>query len=394
MIYLSRSFDTEMQPTAAHNGFPQPAAAADPAAVRDQLERILASPAFRTSKRHSGFLRYLVEEALEGRSAEIKERTVGVHVFGREPDYDTNSDPVVRVSAGELRKRVAQYYHEAGTETELRIDLPPGAYVPEFRGGGPVLAAEPAAPPARRTKKPATLVLAVATVACAAFVLWLKPWVPGNAFAQFWDPVWDAPGAVVISVPGHIPQPPGPAFMQVALSDATALANLTPVLKSKGKEFRVLTQDATTLTDLQAGPVVLIGAFTNALTLRLLGEARFTFQSDRDAGPPWVQDRQNPSSKQWQLSRNPSDPNAAYTDYAIVARVLDPATDRIAVVAAGITGPATQAAGDFLANPTYMEAINRQAPRTWRAKNVQVVIAMKITQGKPGPPRVLATYFW
>jgi hypothetical protein len=199
---------------------------------------------------------------------------------------------------------------------------------------------------------------------------------------------------VVISVPGRAPQGPGLGLTQVALTDASAMARLTPVLKSKGKEFRILTQNATTLTDLQAGPVVLIGAFSNALTLRLLGEARFTFEFDPEGNHPWVRDRQNPSAKQWQLTRNPSDPNAEYADYAIVARVLDPATDRIAVVAAGITGPATLAAGDFLSNPEYREAINRQAPRYWRAKNVQVVVTMKISQGKPGPPRGLANYFW
>jgi hypothetical protein len=58
------------------------------------------------------------------------------------------------------------------------------------------------------------------------------------------------------------------------------------------------------------------------------------------------------------------------------------------------SGYATLAAGDFLSNPEYMEAINRQAPKYWRGKNVQVVVTMKISQGKPGPPRVLATYFW
>jgi hypothetical protein len=382
-----------MQPTEAPSGSHNSATPADQAAVRDQLDRVLASPSFRTSKRHSGFLRYVVEATLEGRAAQLKERTVGIHVFGREPDYDTNVDPVVRVSAGELRKRVAQYYHEPGREAELRIDLPPGSYVPEFRPVGRSVAVTSPAPPASpaRRSKPARLVAAGAAVACLGFVLWLRPWVPKNAFAQFWDPVWDAPGAVVISVPGH---PSQVGQMQVALSDAIALAKLTPVLKSNGKEFRILTQGATTLADLQAGPVVLIGAFSNALTLRLMGEARFTFEFDPEANLPWVRDRQNPSNRTWQLNRNRSDPSADFTDYAIVSRVLDPTTDRIAVVAAGISGYATVAAGDFLSNPEYMEAINRQAPKYWRAKNVQVVVTMKISQGKPGPPRVLATYFW
>lgn len=258
------------------------------------------------------------------------------------------------------------------------------------------MADSPATPLASAASRPKLvwLLAACLTIACVGSVLWFRPWIPRNAFAQFWDPVWDAPGAVVISVPAHAAQGPGPERMQVALSDAAALATLTPVVKIKGRAFRVLTQDATTLTDLEAGPVVLIGAFTNPLTLRLLGEARFTFELDPDGNHPWVRDRQNPSGKQWQLSWNAADPNAEYTDYAMAARVLDPATGRIAVVAAGITGPATLAAADFLSSPEYMEAINRQAPRYWRAKNVQVVVTMKISRGKPGPARVLATYFW
>ncbi len=290
---------------------------------------------------------------MEGRAAQLKERTVGVHVFGREPDYDTNVDPVVRVSAGELRKRVAQYYHEPAHDTELRIDLPPGSYVPEFRPAGRPAAVAPIGPPDSPAKrlKPVRLIAAGAAVACLGFMLWLRPWVPKSAFAQFWDPVWDAPGAVVISLPGRPAPGPGQEQVQVALSDATALARLTPILKSKGKEFRVLTQNATTLADLQAGPVVLIGAFTNALTLRLLGEARFTFEFDPEANHPWVRDRQNPSNRQWQLNRNRSDPNADFADYAVVSRVLDPTTDRIAVVAAGITGSANYCRRRFSEQP-------------------------------------------
>ena len=77
-------------------------------------------------------LRYVVERAIEGQTEHLKERTLGVAVFGRDPAYDTNLDPVVRVTAGEIRKRIAQYYHEPGHESEIRIDFPPGSYLPEF----------------------------------------------------------------------------------------------------------------------------------------------------------------------------------------------------------------------------------------------------------------------
>src|SRR5438309_7324459 len=76
--------------------------------VRVQLEHLLASPLFSQSKHYPGLLRYVVTETLDGRIAQLKERSLGVAVFGRNPDYDTNADPVVRTSACEIRKRLAR----------------------------------------------------------------------------------------------------------------------------------------------------------------------------------------------------------------------------------------------------------------------------------------------
>src|ERR1039457_3011646 len=123
-----RVLERELAP--AVRGFPEIEVERD--AIQEQLERILANPLFTHSKRYPLLLRWVVESALEGRSGQRKERTLGVEVFGREPDYDTNTDPVVRITAGEIRKRIAQYYHEPGRGNEVRIDLPCGSYVPEF----------------------------------------------------------------------------------------------------------------------------------------------------------------------------------------------------------------------------------------------------------------------
>src|SRR6201747_29437 len=98
----------------------------------DQLERIVRSKHFRNSKRYPTFLRFVVEQTLAGKTEALKERTLGVDVFARPNHYDTNDDPIVRVTAGEIRKRIAQYYQEPGREEELRIDLPLGSYVPHF----------------------------------------------------------------------------------------------------------------------------------------------------------------------------------------------------------------------------------------------------------------------
>ena len=105
---------------------------AEQAAVREQMQRMLSHSLFRNSKRYPPLFRFVVESALQGQPDTIKERQLGVQVFGREPDYDTNLDPIVRYTAGEVRKRIAQYYHLPEHQGELRIDLPSGSYVPEF----------------------------------------------------------------------------------------------------------------------------------------------------------------------------------------------------------------------------------------------------------------------
>src|ERR1700678_881125 len=104
----------------------------DKARIQLRLDRLLANIHFSNSKRFPSFLRYIVQEELEGRGDQLKERTLGIEVFGRDASYDTTSDPIVRVTAAEIRKRIAQYYQESANPNELRISLPAGSYVPHF----------------------------------------------------------------------------------------------------------------------------------------------------------------------------------------------------------------------------------------------------------------------
>src|SRR5215831_4200934 len=105
----------------------------DAALVREQLRRLLAHPLFTNSKRYPVLLAYTVEQALAGNAGELKERTIGVEAFGRERSYDVNLDPVVRMTASEVRKRLIQYYYNPDHAGELVIELPVGSYVPSFR---------------------------------------------------------------------------------------------------------------------------------------------------------------------------------------------------------------------------------------------------------------------
>src|ERR1700733_12907890 len=100
--------------------------------IRAQLDLMVRDEVFRSSKRSVAFLRYVVEQTLNGSADQIKERTIGVEVFGRKPSYDTNLDHIVRTAATELRKRLAIYYGGEKQRCELRMGLVPGSYIPRF----------------------------------------------------------------------------------------------------------------------------------------------------------------------------------------------------------------------------------------------------------------------
>ncbi|MGD0047502.1 MAG: hypothetical protein ABSE42_10820 [Bryobacteraceae bacterium] len=393
-------------------------------AIRQQLERMLANPLFKYSKRYPNLLRYVVENTLEGRTGELKERSLGVAVFGREPDYDTNVDPVVRATAGEIRKRIAQYYHEPGHAMEVRIDLSPRSYIPEFEmparvqppAVAPIQQAAPAAShPAMLRWRALALASAVGLLVVAT--VWLKPWARQIDLDRFWKPVLDSSNTVLLCMGqreflGSSPErgqvavadlpgvSSGPITLfqlyylgsqNLSLTDVSTIGRLTGLLQAKGKTFHIRGQLSTDFADLRDGPVVLVGAFDNDWTMRLTGPMRFSFERDHDTF--WLKDRQSPARRDRAV--NYRTPYLSLTeDYALISRTLDPTTGRMVVVVGGLTGYGTIAAGEFLTDPTYLEAMAKGAPSGWERKNIQVVLATRVIHGTSGPPRILERHFW
>jgi hypothetical protein len=394
-------------------------------AVREQLGRLLASNLFRNSKHYPGLLRYVVERTLEDGASNLKERALGIAVFGRDPNYDTNLDPVVRTSACEVRKRLSQYYSDPAHESEIRIDLPPGSYVPDFRfphnlPEGQAAAALHAAPP---------LTDSAAQAADRRTPVWGRPWYwigaatialaslavtaagvrnPRSAVERFWNPVWGDGGSVVICVAApyypdpklDVPDTPaGPSYLNVmrndrmAFGDALTMARITGLAREFGKDFEVRRGTASTLADFRKGPAVLIGAFNNQWTMRLENQLRYTFEPNQDNPGGFIRDRQNPSKIVW--VHHPELPYSRISeDYAIVSRFIDSRTEQAIVVVAGMGKDGTIAAGEFVTQTRYLEALATVAPKGWERKNLQVVIATELINGNPAPPRILATHFW
>ena len=116
-----------------HNGvLPRSDDPALEASVIDALGRILAHKQFKDTTRLKRFLTYVVDEALAGRSDRLKGYSIGLEVFDRAEDFDPQADTIVRVQAGQLRRRLDLYYSTDGQSDPLRILLPKGSYVPIF----------------------------------------------------------------------------------------------------------------------------------------------------------------------------------------------------------------------------------------------------------------------
>jgi len=125
--------------------------------VTAELERMLASPDFQAPDRLKSFLRFVVEETLDGRGPQLKGYTVGVRVFNRPDSFDPITDPIVRIQAGKLRRRLERYYLTGGTTDPVRIDLPKGTYMPTFSRVDQTGSEQPAphaAPPQSAQVKP------------------------------------------------------------------------------------------------------------------------------------------------------------------------------------------------------------------------------------------------
>jgi len=340
---------------------------------------------------------------LLGHSEPLKERTLGIEVFGRAPDYDTNLDPVVRTTAVEIRKRIAQYYHEEGHQNEIRIDFPAGSYLPEFRmPEKPAVLAEPPAETRSKPVRPITVALGLVAFAAVVFLgaLWIpRPWESQSALDRFWAPVLSSPDPVSVYIGGYATDTPPVNTIdlqnseKVAFADATALARVTSLLVSHNRPYRLRFQMSSKLEDLRDGPAVLIGAFNNSFTLRLTGPLRFSFLRNPETIVNRIQDRNDPQNPKWS-----DDMTAPYQnlkqDYAIVSRVVDPTTGRVVVTASGLAKFGTEAAGEFLTSRPALEEMAKSAPKDWDRKNMQIVIGTDTVGRSAGPPHVLATYFW
>jgi hypothetical protein len=412
--------------------------------VLRELSQISDSRFFRKAARSRQFLRYVVEYALDN-SEPLKERTIGIELFERRCDYSTGDDPVVRVQAAEVRRRLDQYYRAVTTTPAIRVHLPVGSYCPVFAA----VAVEPALGPVplrssstpdgvpadrRHTLARHWVVVLGCTILLAGGAVALA--VRGSRAAQkktvideFWAPAFATrqPVLVCLSMPvvyrptntlfdaysrknpgtfqnqidrlGALPMDPKQKILWgdmrqtpdygVARGDAYAAVALATLMGEIGKPDQVRIGSDYSFGDLKNSPAVVIGAFNNRWTLQMTSSLHFAFVTE--GGRNRIRE-QGVNGRYWEQHYGKN--LERIDDTALVARLLDSATGQFTMIVAGIGTEGTQAASEFVTRPQLLEQAVRVLPVGWQKKNVEVVLRTRVTDFVPGPPSVADVHVW
>ena len=360
--------------------------------VREALRRILASEEFHASKRSCEFLTYVVENTLQGHGENLKERTIGIDVFRRSANYDPGEDATVRVKAGEVRKRLSLYYGGQGKNEPIRIEIPSGSYVPEFR----LIGEEPRAPavhveterrirPGRRT----ALVVALASFITVALI-WMGS-RRATPLDEFWAPVLSGAAPVSLCV-AWVPvygidreptqaQPAKPEEFTllrdqfVGGGDLIATSRISAMMTRRKRPFFLRVGNAVSFEDLRTSPAILIG-YSYTFWKEISSQMRYFIDTSKT--PIGITDNGAPTK--WSLPNLPRD-RKTDRDYAIVSRVFHPDTHAMLVEIAGITQYGTEAASDLVTNPDLLAEALRHAPDGWQKKNMQLVLYSRVIEG-------------
>ena len=414
--------------------------------ILNELERILHGKRFQNSGRAKQFLQFIVERKLDGHSDDLKERTIGTELFHRPPSYSTGDDPVVRVQAGLVRRKLEQHYQDVKTSSPVRIELPLGSYAPEFQWQSAESVEIPAesAPseqvpetvpaPASHFPRPSILIGGLAVIAVLMIVAIFARVKLGrtaeqkSVLEQFWAPALATQQPVLFCLsnavtyrpnaglyeryqrqhPGSFttrterankPLPLDPAekitFGDLDLisewgitrGDLATAVKLAAFFGKIGKPIDLRVESEYTFRDLRDSPAVLIGAFNNEWTMNLVSDLKFTFV-EKDGIR--IMEKGSPERYWPQLPDQPF----SKEDYAIISRLNDSKTGQYTFIVAGLTSRGTEAAAEFLSSESDLGKFLSGAPKNWQSKNLELVLKTEVTDGVSGPPHVVASNFW
>ncbi|MBL8290794.1 MAG: hypothetical protein JNN08_03100 [Bryobacterales bacterium] len=149
--------------------------------ILGQVRRIEASRRFANAPKAKFFLNHIVSKTLAGQEAELKEILIAQALYGKGTDFDPGNDRVVSQAAGDLRKRLIEYYADEGRDDRLIVEIPVGSFVPKFtvRSGPEHASAQPVTAQKAAAKKAWALAAAAAIALIVVGVLYAQLSVSG-----------------------------------------------------------------------------------------------------------------------------------------------------------------------------------------------------------------------
>jgi hypothetical protein len=413
---------------------------------REELRRLLQSKHFAKAKKKSRFLEFVCEQAFLGTAEKLNEYLIGVEIYERGGAFNPQDDPIVRVQAHEIRRALKKYYEEEGRDSRLRVDLPPGHYVPVFskldsqEASGPVPsdALRASLPPSGWSALWRNALLLGLALACGILSLLLlrervlnrhsasirasSPGIP-ESMQWFWKPFLPPAGPPLIVIPNHpllraahegdtpetlshshlIPKEKLPEFRDTmhfrelkgfffvpattdftAIGEALGLANFFELFGRAGQKIRLKASRLVDFEEVKRGNAILLGGNQSWSGRIFIYPEGFRFQGG-------VISNKQPRSGERPLYKPEFDPvtNHLSRDYALVLMLPNEKKEERILLIYGIYTQGSQAAIEYVTNPGRLEELHQALlellpAKTSPPKFFQVLLETTVENFVPG----------
>jgi hypothetical protein len=398
-----------------------------------QIDKLVNSHVLHGSESLCKLLRYLAKHVLDHPGSPIKEYQIATEVFGRSTDFDPQLDSMVRVQAGRLRVKLAEYYGSDGAQDPVVVELPKGTYVLSFHHRAIVPNRSPTG--SIRSDTPGSAIwrnwiiattllavlLAVAVIAILSMVSSRNPAQAGiardsdgvpaafrvfwNAFASGAEEPWvifsnaKFVGRPEIALRYYDPVKDGRNNMifdhYTGVGEVLAVHELDHLFATLHRQIRVKRGSLFSLDDAKNNNLIFVGSSLENLTLlELPGTQEFVFHrvasGPRKGDPEIVNVHPQPGEAREFLGTPPDEPMTE--DYAVIGLVrgLDPG--QAVLILAGDTTMGTQAAVEYVCRKNTVEELllRLSVSQTGQLKPFEAVIRVKVTRGVPVSTELVA----
>jgi hypothetical protein len=394
--------------------------------VLGQVERLVGSHILHGSESLCKLLRYLADHALHHPGVHLKEYQIATEVFGRPTDFDPQSDSTIRVQAGRLRMKLAEYYSLEGADDEMVIELPKGTYVLSFRHRAHLPAHEvhAEAGPVRQPRVGSVIALSVLLAAALAVIIVLiearnKPEVGAASYVEtvpaalgtFWggflsgsEEPW-----VIFSNGAFVGRPEtGMRYFDAArdsrnlildhytgVGEVLAVHDLDRVFELLHRQIRVKRGSLFSLDDAKNNDLIFVGSPAENLTLRdIPSTQQFVFQR-LESGPrkgDLAVVNLHPQTGEDEFFFGSRANTPLTEDYSVIALVRGFNPSQWVMILAGTTTLGTQAAVEFVCNENSLKELLRRlnVSQTGDMKPFEAVLRVKVTRGVPVESSIVA----